>query len=341
MDEVSEYCLVTDNGTFREKEYEDEHELERLAVAHVKELFTDNALYFDVKKRVTSKIRPRVTDGLLLDFREKNRAKFWIVEYETHKHDMESTVAPQLRGFLKALKDETTLRELGNTIYEEIKTKPDNLKRFRELAGVETDIHYLIDQVLHEEPGILVVIDDIDEEGLAVLEDMSPAPYVIPFRTFQKDGKLIHYTNPLTSVKSAKRERRGRIRKGDLLPRATSWDARLEWVQPSTKQLTAELIKELATVMPGTIHKPRFRWYEFYRREPLTQRNRVAVILISGKGVRLSIRVDPSKFSDPHNLARTMKGFFFPKGTERRLAVTTQNLDEAVSLAQSAYRQTW
>ena len=84
--------------------------------------------------------------------------------------------------------------------------------------------------------------------------------------------------------------------------------------------------------------KPRFRWYSFYRGTPFVRKNEFATILVGKKNVKLSIRVNPKKFSDPENISKPMAGFFYPRGTERRMLVTNENFETVVKIAKSAYQ---
>ena len=116
-----------------------------------------------------------------------------------------------------------------------------------------------------------------------------------------------------------------------------SWDVRLEWVDPSSRKLAEKLIRRLTAEIPTLIHQPRFRWYSFYRGQPLTERNQVAVILMGKKHVRFAVRTNPAKFSDPFKLSNPVSKWFFPKGSvERRMPVTSDNLEAVVTLARNA-----
>jgi hypothetical protein len=119
----------------------------------------------------------------------------------------------------------------------------------------------------------------------------------------------------------------------------TSWDARVKWVEPRTRVLAEKLIQRLEKELPEVQHRPRFRWHSFYRQEPFVRKNDVATVLVGRKTVRLSIRVNPQKFSDAFGLFKRMAGFFYPPGTERRVFVTPENLESVVTLAKSAIKQ--
>jgi hypothetical protein len=117
----------------------------------------------------------------------------------------------------------------------------------------------------------------------------------------------------------------------------TSWNARLEWVGPGTRELAEKLVQRLEHELPVK-GKPRFRWYSLYRQEPFVRKNDIATILVGRKTLRLSIRTNPKKFSDTFGLFKPMAGFFYDRGEERRAFVTPDNLEAVVSVARGAYQ---
>ncbi len=205
--EHDEYHIITDTGTYREKQYKDEGELERLTVVHAKEVFGEDAIYFDIKEKVRSKLRPRITDGLLLDFRNKKSPRIWIVEYELGSHNLERDVIPQLRGFVKAFQNEETLAVIRDSIYNGIRSDREKLARFKELAGADSEIYYVINKALHRVPQVLVVFDVLYREiGDAIDEsDLGDGTKLMEFMTFEKDGKFVHFVNPLLPLRSPTR----------------------------------------------------------------------------------------------------------------------------------------
>src|SRR2546427_2635289 len=124
-----------------------------------------------------------------------------------------------------------------------------------------------------------------------------------------------------------------KTKKMEKLNYATSWNARLEWVDPSTRKLTERLIQRISHDLPNLVHQPRYRWYSFYNGQPLTERNQVAVILMGKKRIRLAIRTDPNKFSDSFRISNPVGKWFFPKrSAERRMPVTSENIEAIVTL---------
>lgn len=118
----------------------------------------------------------------------------------------------------------------------------------------------------------------------------------------------------------------------------TQWGERMNWIEPSTRDLAYQLIERLRDELRPIVARPKFRWYFFYRGpHPYVRKNAVATVLVGKKNVKLSIRVNPGSFSDPDGISKPMRGFFFPKGSERRMPVTRENIEAVVKLARSAY----
>jgi len=117
------------------------------------------------------------------------------------------------------------------------------------------------------------------------------------------------------------------------------WDRRMLWVEPATRDLAQHLINRLQIEIPRLIGRPRFRWYSLYRSPPPIRKTECATVLIGRKNVKLSFRVNPRKFSDPDKISKPMAGWFYPKGTERRMTVTAENFEPACRLVKSAVQE--
>jgi hypothetical protein len=204
-DTSHEFQILTDSGVYQERPYKNEQELERLVVNHAEQVFGKSALYFSVKQRVASKLQARVTDGLLLDFNNKAIPHMWIVEYELNTHDLEKHVIPQLRGFVKAFENEETVTTVRETVYHEITASDEKLRRFKELAGEKSEVHFTLDRALHGNATLLIIYDRVPENIDDVLEeaDFDYDTWITEFRTFEKDGRLVHLVNPLLPLETS------------------------------------------------------------------------------------------------------------------------------------------
>jgi len=141
-----------------------------------------------------------------------------------------------------------------------------------------------------------------------------------------KDGEYTYSFTPLSRFERIEKKREIRL-----------WDVRLKWTLPQTREMAETLISRIASELPSVIHKPRYKWYSFYTSEPTRRKNEFMVILLGKKTVTACIRIDPKHLSDPKNLTRPVAGFFFPRGTERRLAVRPENMDYVVEMVKQSY----
>ncbi|HXG06329.1 MAG TPA: hypothetical protein VNI77_03275 [Nitrososphaera sp.] len=320
-------CILTKEGLFTLKEYRDEKELERLVVSNAPKIFGSNSIYFDIKHRIESKAKMRVTDGLLLDLSNK---MFWIVEHELSKHDPYKEIEPQINGFIRALSNEETISNVSETIYNELKNDR-NWALAKKTFG--EDVYYSIRNTLRDRCGILIVIDKVTPQIEELREEFKSKKEtkVIEFKTYQKGSEMIYAFKPLALVHGKGKEEG---RKG-LPDNMQSWTKRLDWVQPQVQKLVTTLINEISCSIPNIIHKARFRWYCFYVKEPTTRRTEFAVILLSKKSATLCVRSSP-KFSDPKKLAHSVKGFFFDN--ERRYTLVTEDdIPYGIDLVKQSY----
>lgn len=155
-------------------------------MANAHKIFGANSIYFDVKQRVKSVAKTKITDGLLLDL---NNNMFWLVEIELSKHDPDMHIAPQINGFIRALQKQETLSEITNIVYNSLKNDKSKLALAKKALGDE-EVYLSIDRMLRERCGILIIIDEITPEIEEILPDfvMKKNTKIIKFRTYEKDS---------------------------------------------------------------------------------------------------------------------------------------------------------
>ena len=326
-------CILTEEGIYTPYKYENESDLERLVVKNSKDVFGDHSVYVDVKQKIASKVKARITDGLVLDLTNASSPKLSLVEYELSGHDMYRVVEPQLRGFLRAIRNEDTLARILETVYDEVRRSPDKMRLVREIFGKDSDVHYEIDRLLHREVGIIVIIDsrtDQLDEILDEIVNMGKEVKVIEFRTYIRDGKKIHTFTRLSELEPAKGE------VGGATPRRL-WAERLAWTLPENRTTVDMLTNRVVEMLPGIVHNQRYRWYSFFVSQPAKTPNEFLVLLLGKKSLTAAIRTDPEHFSDPKKLTSPVVHWFFPRGTERRLKVTLENMNDALDLIKQSY----
>ena len=87
------------------------------------------------------------------------------------------------------------------------------------------------------------------------------------------------------------------------------------------------------------ISEPIKQWLHFYIKSPVSQKTRFVGIRCGHKTSMVSIRINPENFEETKN-TRKIIGYWFPKGTERRIKVNENTLDEISELVKSSYDRT-
>jgi hypothetical protein len=181
-----------------------EDELEKDFIQNYREIFGPQALYIPVKKLIGAKVK-KVTDGLMLEVDEKDRPRFSIVEVELGSHDLESHVQAQVLGFLRALKDEKSVRILVHTVNDFI----DNMASTVDgmdwamdfFAGPSSKMHpkmlqpyQYLDSLLHNRAGVIIVIDEVRSELADIVDTISKlgTVRVVEFKTFKRNEAKVY-----------------------------------------------------------------------------------------------------------------------------------------------------
>ena len=338
FEESRSRVLLVDKEIYELYEYRREEELESRVSKLVEFVFGPKALYIDIRQRMASKARKiNVTDGVLLQLR-KGKSKLWVVEHELSSHDLYSHVQPQILGFIRSLRNPQTLREVQLALYEEIRADVTKEKVFREFLGLDKDMFFFLDRVLHRKCGIVIVIDEITPQLTEICEDF--ARYadvkVIEFKTYQREGKEIYHFNPFKAEELVEVKKPG---KREYPEYRRSWRARLEWADASTRDLVHQLIERIESELPGISHLPKYRWYYFYKGKAPTSRSLFAVLLAKKRGLHVRIRIDPSRFEDRLNVTKQYKGWFFRiREEERGFSIKSpEELNYALELIKQAY----
>ncbi len=182
-----------------------EAKLEDAVIKNYRKSLGEGTFYIPVKKLVGTEIK-KVTDGLLLDLNDPKHTTFWIVEVELSSHDLENHVQKQLMGFLTALEEEKTKRDLLKAVWPYVDKNSDdawNVKYFVPLWDGKTTPYQLIDNLIHSEPGILVIIDEVTpklQAMMSLLSKLGPVK-IVEFKTFGKGGEFVHYFSHVADLK--------------------------------------------------------------------------------------------------------------------------------------------
>ena len=91
--------LLIDGKVYKQYLWDSEEEFEKEVIIHSRELFGDESIYIDIKKRIGKGDILSIPDGYLIDFSFKNDARVYIIENELSTHDPFAHIGQQLLKF--------------------------------------------------------------------------------------------------------------------------------------------------------------------------------------------------------------------------------------------------
>jgi hypothetical protein len=159
---------------------EKEDEFEEVVKEHSKEIFGNDCLYIDVKRRIKSESGiSSIPDGYLIDFSDNS---LWIVEVELSKHSHKHMVV-QLDAFLKGIKNPETQKVIVEAIYSVIK---DDilLDAFVRKRLSPKDPHHFLSELISKGLSVVVVVDELTEKVEQAFENFKVQPYFVELKTF-------------------------------------------------------------------------------------------------------------------------------------------------------------
>lgn len=116
------------------------------------------------------------------------------------------------------------------------------------------------------------------------------------------------------------------------------FEIRLSKVRPELRNQIKNIIDNLENNY-DCISEPDKQWLNFYIKNPISRKTRFIGIRCGHKTSMVSFRIDPGNFEETGN-TRTVKGYWFPIGTERRIKVNENTLDEISKWLESSYNTT-
>ena len=177
--------------------YKKEEEFEKRVAALADQLFGEQSIYLDVKKRLKSKSFLVVPDGFLVDMTLPASPKFYVVENEISTHDPIQHIGYQLLRF--AINYEEARYQIKGIVMEEIQKNESMLARL-EAGRRQSDarnIDNYLERAIYDNFKALVVIDEAAPTLYKVLEKINANISVIQIKTFQCENEYTYQYDTL------------------------------------------------------------------------------------------------------------------------------------------------
>jgi hypothetical protein len=157
--------IIVHGIKYSENEFKDESELESVVVKEAKNIFGDNTIYIDAKRKIgTQALGGSIPDGFLFDFSDNNNCNFYLVEVELKSHSYIYHIHPQLTKFSAFYNQSLRRTELINKIYQIIEDNAGIKNEFKQYLG-DLEIYKFILDLLNRSKHIMVIIDGINQEN--------------------------------------------------------------------------------------------------------------------------------------------------------------------------------
>jgi len=176
--------IIKDGVKFNRYSFETENQFEKIVFAQFKHIFGENAILFDKQKIRTATGIGTIPDAFVI---LPEKSKWYIIEVELATHNVYQHIIPQITRFKNALDNVHTRKALTKFFDKSIE---DDLSKFASWVSATDDknVFRLLSEILDEEPQLLIIIDDINEELEIASRNLPFATRINIFKTFCREG---------------------------------------------------------------------------------------------------------------------------------------------------------
>lgn len=314
MDKEGTPVVITNNGQYRLYKYASEKELEEFVVDHAQILFGKDTVYFDTKKKISSKAgTSAIPDGYLID---TERNKLHIIEVELSSHDIVGHIMNQVFRFEMAMGNEASRKELLACLSKDMNRKKLDFGKIR------------------PDFGVFIIIDSISDKLGEVVKSLSAKGIevtAIPFETYIGPDKSILHKFTTFTEEALEKEAKKWSFKWTTVP----IEQHLNKANADMQSVLKELSGRICGIGPDVKEVPRKAWMT-YQTAPLKN---FCTVKILKDALEVNIKADGA-FSDKKGIAKGIArtpAWTFDKVFQVR---SKDELDYAISLIKQAYRCT-
>lgn len=317
--------IVTKNGVYHLYNYQNENDLERMVVEHATEIFGNDTVYFDLKRKISSKSGfGTIPDGYVIDLKQD---KLYLIEVEFISHSLKRHVLPQITNFIMALDNEQTVSKLVEEFYKELpKSQKIDKERLKSIVN---------------NWGVIIVIDEVGDPMkeinplLEIVNFLSKHGEVkaIPFQTYCKNGKLTD--DHVHSFKSfTKEELEQEAKKWTFKWETVSVEKHLEKTSDNIKNVFIELGEKICCIASEIKEVHRKKWTTYQ----LSALKNFCTVKILNDSLEVNLKMDDSIFKDRKGIARSIDRT--PAWTfDKVLNVSSEKeIADAIPLIEQAYK---
>ncbi len=168
-----------------------EAEFERMIVENAEQIFGEEAIYLDIKKKIANALgEGTIPDGFLFYPEQK---RFVMVEVELSSHPVYEHISKQVNKFISAFSNYRSRQKLASMLKEYIEEEPALAKRMKPLLGtkglyefLEFDVFEPLAEAKNFE--VIVIIEDKTPAVCEALSWLHPSPSLIEAAVYAREG---------------------------------------------------------------------------------------------------------------------------------------------------------
>ncbi len=178
--------LLIDGVRYRLWTPKDEAALEDIVKEHAKDIFGEDSIYFDIKRKIRSPAGiGSIPDGYAITFGDTPR--WYIVEVELSSHPLYEHIVPQMTKFSMAINDLNTQKAIVDAMYSETGSNVSEQTLVRNKIGSQ-EIHEFLSGLISSRPVLVIVIEEKTKELEEVCTSLHLETKVVEFKTFEREG---------------------------------------------------------------------------------------------------------------------------------------------------------
>ena len=317
--------IVTKDGAYHLYNYQNENDLERMVVEHATEIFGRDTVYFDLKRKISSKAGfGTIPDGYVIDLKQD---KLYLIEVELISHSLKRHVLPQITNFIMALDNDQTIIKLVEEFYKDLpetqKIDKDRLKSIVKNWGVIIVIDEVGDPMKEMNP-LLEIVNFLSKHGEV---------RAIPFQTYCKNGELTE--DHVHSFKSfTKEELEQEAKKWTFKWETVPVEKHLEKTSSDIKDVFLKLGKEICCIAPEVKEVHRKKWTTYQ----LSALKNFCTVKILNDSLEVNLKMEESIFNDKKGIAKSIERT--PAWTfDKVLNISSEReIEDAILLIEQAYK---
>lgn len=116
------------------------------------------------------------------------------------------------------------------------------------------------------------------------------------------------------------------------------WESELEKASEHVRSNIDSLVSQIHQRF-DCVEEPYSRWLKFSVKRPTEPKNTFALINCHQSTANVMFRIEPNTFQNNPNV-RKVAGWFFPRGTERRMSITKDTMPDIMSFLEHSYDAT-